>query len=325
MRYQRSAIGPLNTLLAIGDIMTFEEYKFAPGLLGWKMRFEGSDNSIFDTDEENTEQFEAFREMFDPNWDGRSLRNRLYWRKQLESKLMCEGLRNHNKSIDLLIQVLEMSDAIIAISEDRWKKESHFCFEVQFTGRQSGITYKIPIEYNPKAAEIFANRFDDIDAVNKSDSTVLVGFLSSFKDMMKFSVNWYNPLESWEYICIQPNGHQAWPADMISSVIYSLRDDLNSALHPSMDTLRRNLKDALRIAWSEGESKISIYRLHCYLSAYEQIEQIGHKRGRTTEDLDRKCRQLLLMFSDEEFPTEQMLNIPGELQRENDVLEGIFG
>ena len=31
------------------------------------------------------------------------------------------------------------------------------------------------------------------------------------------------------------------------------------------------------------------------------------------------------MFSDEEFPTEQMLNIPGELQRENDVLEGIFG
>ena len=71
LRYQRSAIGPLNTLLAIGDIMTFEEYKFAPGLLGWKMRFEGSDNSIFDTDEENTEQFEAFREMFDPNWDGK--------------------------------------------------------------------------------------------------------------------------------------------------------------------------------------------------------------------------------------------------------------
>jgi len=65
--------------------------------------------------------------------------------------------------------------------------------------------------------------------------------------------------------------------------------------------------------------------LHCYLSAYQQIEQIGHKRGRITEDLDRKCRQLLLMFSDEEFPTEQMLHIPGELQRENEVLEGIFG
>ena len=326
LRWKRISIVPLKTILAIIDNMTFEQeehYKFAPGLLGWKMRFVESETSIFETDDAKTEQFEAFREMFDSNWDGKSLRNRQYWRKQLVSKLKCEGLRNHNKSIDLLIQVLEMSDAIIAISEDRWKKESHFCFEVQFTGRESGITYKISIEYNPEAARIFANRFDDIDGANELDSAILVGFLSSFKDMMKFTVNWYNPLDGWEYICIQPDGHHAWPADMVSALVYSLRDDLNSALHPSMDTLRRTLKDGLRISWAEGESKISIYRLHCYLSAYEQINNLG--RGRNTEALDSKCRKLLLMFSDKEFPTEKMLRIPGELERENDVLEGVLG
>ena len=250
--------------------------------------------------------------MFDPDWGGKELRFTQHWKDQLDSNLKFPGLSSHNRSVELLNQVWVDADAVVCPGEKQWQKDRFHCYEIHLRGKQSGISYKIEFTYDPKAASILAGRFDEIEKADlvSSDDSVILGFLKTFKDLIGFRVSWYNPLESWDHICIDPAGFSWWPGDNIASVIYSLRDDLNSALHPSMDTLRRNIRNGLRIAWAEGETDISIYRMHCYLSAYDHIDNSGDPRipsGEREENRKRKSMEFMEFFSDPEFPASQNL------------------
>jgi len=287
-----------------------------PGVSGWMLRFRTpqSDKSIFDSDYSET-CFEGFREMFDSDWGGKELRFVQHWKDQLDSNLKLPGLSSHNRSIDLLNQAWVDADAVVWPGEKKWQKDHVHCYEIHFRGKQSGISYKIDITYDPKAAKILASRFDEIEKADlvSSDDSVILGFLKTFKDLFGFRVSWYNPLDSWEFICIEPRDYSSWPGDHIVSLIYSLRDDLNSALHHSMDTLRRNIRTGIRVAWAEGESDISIYRMHCYLSAYDHIDYSrggGDPRiptGEREENGKRMSREFMEFFSDPEFPASQKL------------------
>ena len=274
-----------------------------PGVQGWELRFSEPGKSIFESEYSET-CFEGFREMFDPDWGGKELRFTQYWKDILDSNLKCAGLSCHNRSVDLLNQVWVDADAVVWPGEKKWRKERIHCYEIHFSGKQSGISYKIDMTYDPKAAKILARRFEEIEKadLDSSDDSVILGFLETFKDLITFTVSWYNPIDTWDHICIDPAGFSSWPGDNVVSVIFSLRDDLNSALHPSMDTLRRSIRNSMRIAWAEGESNISIYRMHNYLSAYDHIDNFRRGRNTDSPEMHRMCRKFMEIFSDPEFP-----------------------
>ena len=229
-----------------------------------------------------------------------------YWVTCLSTNLKQPGLEQHNRSVDLINTVWRQIGAtILPCTNSSWENPEAFSFSIEFSGRQSGITYSIKVTHDLLAAEIFSKRFEEIESANQfgGNEEVLMGFLSAFKDILSFRVRMANPLGDWEHVCIEPSedgSYSAWPGDNIASLMLSLYDDLNSALAPEMYTLRNYLTSLSRIAWANGDSDIPISRLQAYNNAYSEIESPSlHDYGLSSKELSKLYFQ---KFSDPQYP-----------------------
>ncbi len=63
--------------------------------------------------------------------------------------------------------------------------------------------------------------------------------------------------EEWKWLCVhefEDEGVKCWPADVIASLILTLRNDLHSALKYELYTIRESLLISLPLNWAIGKT-----------------------------------------------------------------------
>ncbi len=178
---------------------------------------------------------------------------------------------------------------------------------IEFRGKESGIKYKIDIQYRAERARILERRIDDIVQANSlypiSDA-VLRGFVEA-SDFLNFQVYREDMDGDWDHLCVDPNGDFGlWPGDDVAALIMCLYDDLNTALEPAMYTLRHGLQDASKVAFMNGNSKASIHRLMAYEAAYKGINEAT--KAMPSEAVHSLVSRLKHKFSDPEYAREAL-------------------
>ncbi len=215
------------------------------------------------------------------------------------------SLDAHNKSIDLCISSLTdifnsgepsyqncleshkilgvagsppvYARSIISVHEtttDYQRNDGEMRMEISFRGKESGITYRVELIYARNNAKHLASRIDEVLDANSSypvSDGVLKGFIKA-TDFLRFQVSRVSNGGGWDYLCIDPGeDFGLWPGDSVAALLMCLHDDLNTALEPAMYTLRGGLKEASKMAFLKGRSKLSIHRLMAYEVAYNSI------------------------------------------------------
>ena len=167
--------------------------------------------------------------------------------------LHCEGLEPHNRSLELMCELLDELDAIIDIGSEnrRYDAES---FAIHLRGK-SGTRYRISVHYRARFARLIANRFDEIEFDDEDTIGVL---LHPIRTMTDTEIHWHDPRDgNWESICIHGRRDEtpkSWPVDLLVTTMLTLSDDLRQALELPMNTLRRELRSAYPVAWHNGQT-----------------------------------------------------------------------
>lgn len=264
--------------------------------------------------------------------------------------LKCDGLGNHNKSIDLVTScfshilkehaswvnsltkaqiakdVIDLRPPSIVMAETR--KDEIVELEFKFHGKHSGVRYIVTGLYNPSNASLLAGKIEEIfEADNKySDSQALKAFTEA-ADFMTFRVSYHDPFDpritgAKSYLCIEGGDDSPciWPGDNLASVIMCLYDDLTTALDPSMYTLRNELMEASKKAYLAGESKITIHRLMAYHEAYKDISKWYHRMPE--EELEEMASAYKSQLSDPDWcstePIPSIASVP-DLQGDDEM------
>ena len=278
------------------------------------------------------------------------------------NEMKCRGLDSHNKSIDLCIAAFTDIFNLGADDQNWVMRESHhvdidvpytiprsippsasmtsiWAYEdedkygprgmkkicIEFRGKESGIKYRIDIKYFHERATKLAGRIDDLVQANSlypASDAILRGFVVA-SDFLDFQVNREDKDGGWDYLCIDPSGDfGVWPGDDVATLIMCLYDDLKTALDPAMYTLRHGLDDASKIAFLNGNSKVSIHRLMAYDAAYESI--INATKTMPTEDVHSLVSKLKQNFSDPEFANEAQPDFYEAMLQEGALEGGLF-
>ena len=276
--------------------------------------------------------------------------------------LKCQGLDAHNNSIDLCISTFtdifnngaddqnwvkmeehdivgfrELSDRpptdtvavsranIIAYDDSsEWAEADTKTIAIELRGKESGIKYKISINFKANRARILSKRIDEILLANSEypvSEGVLRGFVNA-SEFLSFNVGREDVDGGWDHLCIDPSGEfGVWPGDDVAALIMCLYDDLNTALDPAMYTLRHGMRDASKIAFMNGNSKSSINRLMAYDSAYEKVQEFS--KSMSSRSLYSLVSKLKHNFSDPEFGNDSSSQIDYEMLQD-EAWEGVW-
>jgi len=163
------------------------------------------------------------------------------------------GFDEHNRSLDWIEGTAKKIGAVINLNtEGRWTRFAE-SFEIKLNGRDSGIIYRITISQSHKQTKFLAQRFDEID-LNEKNAKII---MSAFPEIMHYEVNWFDLRSSeWRGVCmegVRDKSKPYWPGDEIVSVMYALHNDLRSCFDKNMDTLRREMAQALIVYWFARE------------------------------------------------------------------------
>lgn len=187
------------------------------------------------------------------------------------------GLDEHNRSILWIEKTANRIGATIdTTASNRWSRYTDY-FEINMTGRDSGILYKISVSHSSKYAELLSRRMGEFEV----DEINAVVIMHAFRDLLDYQVSWYDFRKSeWESICMRDFQNQSmahWPGDGIVSMMYALRDDLRSSLEREMVTLRIEMREALVTYWFAKKTPINynIQQISTYVDGLRQLQKAG--------------------------------------------------
>ena len=172
--------------------------------------------------------------------------------------LHCEGLDPHNKSLELIRNLLYELDATIDTGG------SNRCYDAEsfaiFLRGTSGNRYRISVNYRVRMAQLIAKRFNEIEFDSNEMHIVkrtIGALMHPFRKFLDFEIHWYDARDGdWEVICIHGRRDEtpkSWPADILATTMLTLSNDLRQSLEPSMNTLRHEIRKSYPIAWFEGQ------------------------------------------------------------------------
>ena len=164
-----------------------------------------------------------------------------------------DGLEPHNKSLELISQVIGDVGATVDIGSE-YRQYGSESISIRLTGG-SGTNYRISVQFKRRIASLMTRRFAEMDFEDPSQAG---NFMHPFRKMMEFDIHWYDFRDGdWVSICIHDR-HDApvecWPGDNIATTIQLLNDDIRSAMLPEMSTLRRELRSSYPVSWAAGQS-----------------------------------------------------------------------
>ena len=164
------------------------------------------------------------------------------------------GLDEHNRSLQWIEETAVGIGAWIdTTTVGGWSRGIDY-FEIKFPGRDSGVLYRILVGHSKRHAELLSRRIGEFEV----DEVNAIAIMHAFDQLMSFDVEWYDLRKGeWRGICMREakGDYRAhWPGDAIVSVMLSLRDDLRSCLEKSMQTLRREMREALVTYWFAGRA-----------------------------------------------------------------------
>lgn len=129
------------------------------------------------------------------------------------------------------------------------------CFVIEVIG-ESSTNYKIEIEYNEKLALKFFSGYSKLDLPTQEKELAML--LNLFQKIFTYGVYWMDERdETWKWLCVhefEDEGVKCWPADVIASLILTLRNDLRSALKYDLYTIRESLLISLPLNWAIGKT-----------------------------------------------------------------------
>tara|TARA_Y100000741_G_scaffold361197_1_gene344732 strand:- start:556 stop:1269 length:714 start_codon:yes stop_codon:yes gene_type:complete len=172
---------------------------------------------------------------------------------ELSSILEIPGFKPFNESLKFLDGVIQQVNA----KGERWKEEEgNFDHLVIKIVGESSTNYKIEIEYNEKLALKFFSGYSKLDL--PSQEKELGTLLNLFQKIFTYGVYWMDERdEEWKWLCVhefEDEGVKCWPADVIASLILTLRNDLHSALKYELYTIRESLLISLPLNWAIGKT-----------------------------------------------------------------------
>jgi len=205
--------------------------------------------------------------------------------RKILKNFTCEGLDQHNRSIEWLVDVLDEIGAEIETCSDQRRYDAE-SFSIRMIG-SSGVLYRISVHFRRQQARLIAKRIEevDFDAENWEEDGAPVPIavlMHAFHEMMSFDVHWFDARDGdWESICIHGRREKpiVWPGDTLVSVVSTLSDDLRSALELSMNTLRRELCEALTIAWFNNQTTkdVTFEMVAQYVTNLQDLENADDK------------------------------------------------
>jgi|TARA_B100001758_G_scaffold160938_1_gene138797 hypothetical protein len=172
---------------------------------------------------------------------------------ELSSILEIPGFKPFNESLKFLDGVIQQVNA----KGERWKEEEgNFDHLVIKIVGESSTNYKIEIEYNEKLALKFFSGYSKLNL--PSQEKELGTLLNLFQKIFTYGVYWMDERdEEWKWLCVhefEDEGVKCWPADVIASLILTLRNDLHSALKYELYTIRESLLISLPLNWAIGKT-----------------------------------------------------------------------
>ena len=172
---------------------------------------------------------------------------------ELSSILEIPDFKPFNESLKFLDGVIQQVNA----KGERWKEEEgNFDHLVIKIVGESSTNYKIEIEYNEKLALKFFSGYSKLDL--PSQEKELGTLLNLFQKIFTYGVYWMDERdEEWKWLCVhefEDEGVKCWPADVIASLILTLRNDLHSALKYELYTIRESLLISLPLNWAIGKT-----------------------------------------------------------------------
>ncbi len=172
---------------------------------------------------------------------------------ELSSILEIPGFKPFNESLKFLDGVMQQVNA----KGERWKEEEgNFDHLVIKIVGESSTNYKIEIEYNEKLALKFFSGYSKLNL--PSQEKELGTLLNLFQKIFTYGVYWMDERdEEWKWLCVhefEDEGVKCWPADVIASLILTLRNDLHSALKYELYTIRESLLISLPLNWAIGKT-----------------------------------------------------------------------
>lgn len=172
---------------------------------------------------------------------------------ELSSILEIPGFKPFNESLKFLDGVMQQVNA----KGERWKEEEGNFDQlvIEIVG-ESSTNYKIEIEYNEKLALKFFSGYSKLNL--PSQEKELGTLLNLFQKIFTYGVYWMDERdEEWKWLCVhefEDEGVKCWPADVIASLILTLRNDLHSALKYELYTIRESLLISLPLNWAIGKT-----------------------------------------------------------------------
>ena len=172
---------------------------------------------------------------------------------ELSSILEIPGFKPFNESLKFLDGVIQQVNA----KGERWKEEEgNFDHLVIKIVGESSTNYKIEIEYNEKLALKFFSGYSKLNL--PSQEKELGTLLNLFQKIFTYGVYWMDERdEEWKWLCVhefEDEGVKCWPADVIASLILTLRNDLHSALKYELYTIRESLLISIPLNWAIGKT-----------------------------------------------------------------------
>jgi len=207
--------------------------------------------------------------------------------ERLIDRLSIDGLDGHNKSVEWLFESCELLGAEVQgkPSDNHYDSE---VFEIRLSGKDSGVDYRIKVQYRPEILRLLGKR---IDGVNLDSFKEIETIYTPFSRMVEFDTSWFDHTRrEWARFCIVPKRQrhsdipaehvagiypvtQVWPLDRIVSLMHALNDDLSSAMMPEMDTLRRELCSAYPLAWFAGmtDERLGFEEISAYVTHLKDL------------------------------------------------------
>lgn len=172
---------------------------------------------------------------------------------ELSLLLEIPDFKPFNESLKFLDGVMQQVNA----KGERCKEEEGEvnCFVIEVIG-ESSTNYKIEIEYNEKLALKFFSGYSKLNLPTQEKELGML--LNLFQKIFTYGVYWMDERdEEWKWLCVhefEDEGVKCWPADVIASLILTLRNDLHSALNYELYTIRESLLISLPLNWAIGKT-----------------------------------------------------------------------
>ena len=205
------------------------------------------------------------------------------------------GLDEHNRSLLWIEEAAVRIGAWIdTTTAGGWSRDLDY-FEIKFPGRDSGVLYRILVGHSKRHAKLLSRRIGEFE-VNEVNA---IAIMHAFDQLMSFDVEWYDLRKGeWRGICMRDAKDDCkshWPGDAIVSIMLSLSDDLRSCLEKSMQTLRREMREALVTYWFAGRAPegTSFQQVAAFVGGLRELQDAPNVDG-YREVADRMARSEIL-------------------------------